>query len=77
MKLPKYYDIYDHNKYIDKVLFAAKQLAQDEPPGTTMMPITGKENICLNNRKKIKELQAMLLHLELATEEILCLREQR
>lgn len=77
MKLPGYYDKYDHNKYLDKVLFVAKQLAMDEPPSATMMTQVGKENICLANRKKIKELQAFLVHLDLATEEILFLREQR
>ena len=76
MKLPDYYDIYSHNKYLDKLVFETKHLAEELPP---MLGVTekGKDNICTNNLRQVKALQAILTHLELALEEILHLREKR
>ena len=77
MKLPDYYDAYDHNKYLDKIVFASKCLAETLPPSTTMVTRVGMENIAMSNRKQIKAIQALLIHVELALEEVLQLREQR
>lgn len=77
MKLPDYYDAYDHNKYLDKIVFASKCLAETLPAAPTMVTRVGMENIALGNRKQIRAIQAMLIHVDLALEEILQLREKR
>lgn len=77
MKLPGEYNKYDHNRYLDKVLCSARGLAEDLPPSPLSVTRGGMQNICFGNLKQIKTMKADLLHLELALEEILQLRDER
>ncbi len=74
MKLPAYYNLYNHNQQLDKLLEGATMAALP-------MGLLGDEEsahvICKDNLKQLKALYGIIAHLELVIDEILKTRELR
>lgn len=77
MKLPQEYNRLDHNRYLEKIAFTAKNLADDMPPSLMQVTDKGMQAVCMGNIKQLKALRGMIEYVELAIEEILQLRDER
>lgn len=65
MKLPKRLDKYQHNAQIEKLYKLAVDLKHEHDP------LMGVDYFCEENLKVLKKINAIVIHLELAIDEIM------
>ncbi len=65
MKLPKEYDLYHHNAYLERARSLIENLAWD------WNQTWATNEICARNLEQLKDLSAIITHLELAIDEVL------
>lgn len=70
MKLPKSFNLYKHNEYTDKLTTLSQNISKDCGDYRDI------KNICEINLKNLKEMLAIIVHLELALDEVLKLEQK-